>query len=57
MRGDVDMVTGPEVANIGFVRKAQAGFALQQHNPFGVFLVVLEIRRAGLAGGDDALDA
>ena len=51
------MVTGPEVAHIGFVRKAQAGFALQQHNPFGVFLVVLEIRRAGLAGGDDALDA
>lgn len=54
--GDVEAVAGAQVAGLGFVGKAQASRALQQHDPFALRLVVPEIRRAGLAGRNDALD-
>ena len=54
--GDINKVAGFQSSRLGFVGKSEQGFAADQHDPFGLRLVVPEPRRAGLAGRHDALD-
>lgn len=53
----MEEIPGDEVTDPGFSFKGQPCLPLEQQHPFAPGLVVPEIRRTGLAGGDDALDA
>lgn len=50
MGGDVDPVARLQAAGRGFVVKLQLSRTGEQHHPFGLVLIVPEIRRARLSG-------
>lgn len=57
MGRDIQMIAGAQHPLVGLMLKPEPGAAGEQQYPFTFGLVVPEARRAGLATGDDALDA
>ena len=57
VRCDIEKISGLQMTARCFIGKTQACFALQEQHPFAFRLVVPEVRRAALAGRNDAFKA